>query len=84
VKLYWIGRPGENDSGATSALQPGDGRSEGAFGSDAARFLQYAEAPGMPQAPLDAFLPALGLWMTAGLVTGWLVELFAKASARRR
>jgi hypothetical protein len=26
---------------------------------------------------LTALLPALGTWMTAGLVTGWLFELVA-------
>jgi hypothetical protein len=31
-----------------------------------------------------AWLPALGTWMTAGLVTGWLFGVLSRAAAGRR
>jgi hypothetical protein len=33
---------------------------------------------------LTAFLPTLGTWLIAGLMTGWLAGLLAHASDRRR
>jgi hypothetical protein len=34
--------------------------------------------------PIPALLPALGAWMTAGLVSGWLFGLLSRASDGRR